>query len=308
MNFKQLEIFLTIVDTGSFKLAAQKLFMSAPSVSAQITSLEEELSCVLFDRKHSGTMLTPEGIKMCDYARHFLNTRSKLITELNEDSSNTPTYIQAGITEAAMPYFTHEILPYYFPNDINLYFSVQQMTHNQIEKALLNHEIDTGISCMPCKSSRCISTVDQKDSLILLLPTEEYQKLKDAESFDLREILLQMPLILPSFQSDLRPYVEKLIYDSGLSLSDIQIAAEFDRGEIIFMMIAQKLGISFIKKHSLSLYNMSLFQGKVSSIELPVSAEIPVYLIIREGYHFPKKMRVFCSSHNTIYPHTSSHI
>lgn len=296
MTFKQLEIFLTIADTGSFKLAAQKLFMSAPSVSSHITSLEEELNCVLFNRKHSGTLLTPEGVKMRDYARNFLITQSKMLEDLKEESPDTPTYIRAGITEAAMPYFTHEILPYYFPNDINLYFSVQQMTHNQIEKALLNSEIDTGISCVPCKSNHCISNVDQTDSLILLLPTSEYEKIKlNDKPLDLSEILRELPLILPSFQSDLRPYVEKLIHDHGLTLSDIQISAEFDRGEIILMMVAQKIGISFMKKHSLSLYDMSLFKGKVSYMELPVEMEIPIYLIIKEGYHFPKKMRVFCS-------------
>ena len=48
MTFKQLQIFLTIVDTGNFKTAAKKLFMSAPSVSTHVTALEDEIGCKLF--------------------------------------------------------------------------------------------------------------------------------------------------------------------------------------------------------------------------------------------------------------------
>ena len=106
--------------------------------------------------------------------------------------------------------------------------------------------------------------------------------------------MLNSPLILPSFQSELRQYVEQLIYDCNFSLSDISIAAELDRGEIILMMVAQKTGISFIKKSSLKLYDITLFKGQVSSVELPIPTEVATYIIRKEGYHFPRKMQIFC--------------
>lgn len=295
MTFRQLQIFLTIVDTGNFKTAAKKLFMSAPSVSSHITSLEDELGCKLFDRKHSGTLLTPEGIKMCDYAQNLLKTQSTMLSDLKGLSSNSPINIQAGVTEAAMPYFITDILPHYFPNDINLYFSIHQMTHEQIEKALLSGEIDTGISCAPCKSTHCVNSAETVDSLIMLIQTAYYESINlENESWDLRELLINTPIILPSFQSELRQYVEQLIYDCGLSLSNILIAAELDRGEIILMMVAQKIGISFVKKSSLNLYDISLFKGQVSAVELPISTTITTYIIKKEGYHFPRKMQIFC--------------
>lgn len=295
MTFKQLQIFLTIVDTGNFKTAAKKLFMSAPSVSTHITALEDEIGCKLFERKHSGTKLTTEGMKMCNYAQTLLKTQSTMLTDIKGISSDAPINIQAGITEAAMAYFITDILPHYFPNDINLYFSIHQMTHEQIEKALLAGEIDTGISCAPCKSTHCVNSIDNVDSLIMLIQTDYYQSLiTEDHSFDLRELLLNTPLILPSFQSELRQYVEQLIYNCNLSLSDISIAAELDRGEIILMMVAQKTGISFIKKSSLKLYDITLFKGQVSSVELPIPTEVATYIIRKEGYHFPRKMQIFC--------------
>ncbi len=235
--------------------------MSAPSVSTHITALEDEIGCKLFERKHSGTKLTTEGMKMCNYAQTLLKTQSTMLTDIKGISSDAPINIQAGITEAAMAYFITDILPHYFPNDINLYFSIHQMTHEQIEKALLAGEIDTGISCAPCKSTHCVNSIDNVDSLIMLIQTDYYQSLiTEDHSFDLRELLLNTPLILPSFQSELRQYVEQLIYDCNLSLSDISIAAELDRGEIILMMVAQKTGISFIKKSSLKTLRYHTFQ------------------------------------------------
>lgn len=295
MTFRQLQIFLTIVDTGNFKTAAKKLFMSAPSVSAHMTALEDEIGCKLFERKHSGTRLTTEGIKMCNYAQSLLKTQSSMLSDLKGASFDAPININAGITEAAMSYFITDILPHYFPNDINLYFSIHQMTHEQIEKALLAGEIETGISCAPCKSNHCVSSIDNLDSLVMLIQTDYYKSLvTETAPLDLRKLLLTTPVVLPSFQSELRQYVEQLIYDCGLALSNISIAAELDRGEIILMMVAQKTGISFIKKSSLKLYDISLFKGQVSAIDLPIPTEVATYIIRKEGYHFPKKMQIFC--------------
>lgn len=43
MEFKQLEAFVAVVDYGSFSEAARKLYLTQPTISAHVRSLEEEL-------------------------------------------------------------------------------------------------------------------------------------------------------------------------------------------------------------------------------------------------------------------------
>ncbi len=53
--------FYKAAELGSFKVAANRLFVSAAAVSQQIRQLEESLGCHLFYRQHRKVLLTPEG-------------------------------------------------------------------------------------------------------------------------------------------------------------------------------------------------------------------------------------------------------
>ena len=61
MNLERLRVFRTIVEEGSFRRAAERLFLSQPSVSQNIAALEKEYDVRLFDRKGRTIALTPEG-------------------------------------------------------------------------------------------------------------------------------------------------------------------------------------------------------------------------------------------------------
>ena len=61
LNLHQLRVFCTVVEEGAFRRAAEKLYLSQPSVSQHIASLEKDYSVHLFLRKGRTISLTPEG-------------------------------------------------------------------------------------------------------------------------------------------------------------------------------------------------------------------------------------------------------
>ncbi len=61
MNLERLRVFRTIVEEGSFRRAAERLYLSQPSVSQNIAALEKEYDVRLFERKGRTIALTPEG-------------------------------------------------------------------------------------------------------------------------------------------------------------------------------------------------------------------------------------------------------
>jgi len=61
MDIKQIEYFVSIVETGSFGSAAEELYISQPSLSKQIIALEKELEVKLFDRSKRKIVLTDAG-------------------------------------------------------------------------------------------------------------------------------------------------------------------------------------------------------------------------------------------------------
>ncbi|WP_158178819.1 LysR family transcriptional regulator, partial [Lactiplantibacillus plantarum] len=74
MEINRLKTFLVIAKNGSFKAAAELLFLSPRAVSKQMDQLENELGVKLFIRRHNNTDLTPTGTKFVIAAEDIVNT------------------------------------------------------------------------------------------------------------------------------------------------------------------------------------------------------------------------------------------
>lgn len=81
MTLQQLRYAIGIAETGSFNKAAEKLFISQPSLTAAIHDLEDELDLLIFNRTSRGVTLTNEGEEFIAYARelyiHYENVLEK---------------------------------------------------------------------------------------------------------------------------------------------------------------------------------------------------------------------------------------
>ena len=69
MTLQQLHYVIAIAETGSFGKAAEKLFVSQPSLTNAVRELEKEFSVILFNRTARGVTLTPDGMRFLPYAR-----------------------------------------------------------------------------------------------------------------------------------------------------------------------------------------------------------------------------------------------
>ena len=61
MEIRQLEYFVSVVETSSFTRAAEKQYVSQPCITHSIRKLEEDLGVDLFDRSQKKALLTDEG-------------------------------------------------------------------------------------------------------------------------------------------------------------------------------------------------------------------------------------------------------
>lgn len=81
MTLQQLNYIITISEIGSINRAAEKLYVSQPSLTSAIKELEKELGIVLFNRTGRGVTLTAEGMDFLPYARQvygqYLNLMEK---------------------------------------------------------------------------------------------------------------------------------------------------------------------------------------------------------------------------------------
>ena len=77
MNLKQLEAFVQVAEGGSFSKAAKQLFLTQPTISAHISSLEKELNARLFVRNTKEVKLSDDGKELYRYARQMIDLQKK---------------------------------------------------------------------------------------------------------------------------------------------------------------------------------------------------------------------------------------
>lgn len=78
------EVFLKVVDTGSFQAAARELDYTQAGVSYIINTMEEMIGMKLFLRIHEGVRLTAEGEELLYYIRQINNSERMFADKVNE--------------------------------------------------------------------------------------------------------------------------------------------------------------------------------------------------------------------------------
>ena len=86
MTFQQLRYLLEVEKTGAISKAADNLFVSRPSVSFSINSLEEEMGYPIFLRTRQGLTPTPQGKRFLEYANRIWQAYQKMETIGTETS------------------------------------------------------------------------------------------------------------------------------------------------------------------------------------------------------------------------------
>ena len=116
MNFQNLEYFLTVASEGNITRAAEQLHVSQQALSNQISRLEQELGCRLFERKQK-LELTYAGEQFKTSAEKILDIQRQTATELDDISNNRRGELRIGISHTR----GQAILPLILPKFSRLY-------------------------------------------------------------------------------------------------------------------------------------------------------------------------------------------
>lgn len=96
VDFRKLEAFLTVANTGKFITAAEKLFISQSSLSKQMAQLEQDLDVKLFKKTRNGVELTQAGHDFYAYARHAVPEYQYEVKRLKTYRENTAFPLVVG--------------------------------------------------------------------------------------------------------------------------------------------------------------------------------------------------------------------
>lgn len=117
MTITQLQYVLAVAEHQNFTLAAEKCFVTQPTLSMQIQKLEDELDILIFDRSKKPIQLTEIGKKIVEQARNIVNESGRIKDIVDQQKGFIGGEFRIGIIPTVMP----TLLPMFLNNFIKRY-------------------------------------------------------------------------------------------------------------------------------------------------------------------------------------------
>ena len=246
MEFKQLEAFVAVVDYGSFSEAARKLYLTQPTISAHVRSLEEELHTKLILRTTKKTTITTRGYQLYDSAVRMLEIRNNLLENFTGVQKHM---IDLAASTIPSSYLLPEILAAFGKTHPDIYFhSIQAVSAESINR-VLDGTADLALVGQNTRDETCVFLPFCQDELVIATPiTNHYLGLQNKSvTF---ENFIKDPIIIREKGSGTKKEMDLFLEQIGVTPNDLNVIARMNDLEGIKKSIVNGLGISILSARS----------------------------------------------------------
>ena len=255
---------LSVIETGSYTKAAEKLNLTQPAVSHQIRMLENEFDIKIFYRDKNKLKLTPQGKILVQYARRAAAVYTNACQAI-EDSKSETRHLNVGITPTAGETIIPQVLATLCNENPGIHINIGVNTIQKIYTRLKAYELDFAVVEGAVPDAALVTTTLDTDYLCLAV-----SPIHRAKTVSIREIRHEK-LILRSQSAGTRQLFEKHLGARNLSLSEFNVMMELDNVSMIKELVSMDLGITIIAK---SACREELASGRLSIIPIENSTMV----------------------------------
>lgn len=261
MDTKFLITFKTILDTGSFQNAANKLGYTQSAVTFQIRQLEEEFSIQLFEKIGRKMHLTQAGKDILPYVDTILGATQQITNYSNAIGELTGT-LEIAMPESLLVYKMQPVLKAYKQKAPGITLSLHSYGCYKVNSNLVNGEIDIGLQYDIEGCSDCIKMEALEDITLTMVGSG------DLPDTDLAQIPENTSLIVSSDLEDAcRVIVTDFLRREGIAMADTM---ELGSIEAIKRSVINNLGIAYLPRH---IVEEELARGTLKEIQSDISSK-----------------------------------
>jgi LysR family transcriptional regulator, hydrogen peroxide-inducible genes activator len=170
MNLKDLKYLVALADTGHFGKAADRTFVSQPTLSAQLKKLEEYLGVKLVERQPKNVQLTEVGKQVVVRARRMLNEGDEIIALGRSNADPFAGKLKVGLIPTIGPYLLPRVMPKLRKALPHLSLMLYEYQTEPLLKRLHEGEIDLGLVALPAAQEGIESRALYKEDFTVALP------------------------------------------------------------------------------------------------------------------------------------------
>lgn len=250
-TLQQLRILKAVATEKNFTKAAEVLYLSQPSLSKQIKTLEKNLDILLINRENNKISLTENGKVFLQYSERILalceESCRALIDLKNGDRGN----LTVGASQTIGTYLMPRVLALFAQNYPQIDLKVQVNSTRLIANNVLNREIDIAVvgGEIPYQLKKNLSIKDfVEDELSLIISkSHPFAKKKKIN----KENLYYLNFITLNSNSTIRKFIDNILIQNGIETKQLKIIMQFNSIEGIKTAVSLGLGAAFVSSSAI---------------------------------------------------------
>jgi LysR family hydrogen peroxide-inducible transcriptional activator len=247
MTLTELRYIVALAETAHFGKAADKCYVSQPTLSIAIKKLEDELDVALFERNRQLIQPTPIGAQIVRQAEHVLQQAAR-IKELADDGKDPlGSTLALGAIFTVGPYLFPRLVPHLQKRAPNMPLFIEENYTAVLREKLRRAELDAIIIALPFTEAEVEITPLYDEPFVALLPADH--ELAKAKTIDMKQLLKHTVLLLGEGHC-FRDQVLNACPGLKNSLANIDpgLRSMVEGGslETLKHMVASKLGITIL--------------------------------------------------------------
>jgi DNA-binding transcriptional LysR family regulator len=296
VDLGQIEAFVQVAQHRSFSKAAEALFLTQPSVTARIQSLERDLGEALFERNGRGVRMTEMGAGFLPYARRALKAlqdgRDSIEGMRNLDIGS----LKLGSALTVSTYVLPKILKKYTTAYPGVEVSVHTGRSEQVLQMVLQDEVHCALE-RTVHHAEIVTVPLYEDDLVLVAPPEHRFAQKRGATV---EEIGREPLILFDKGSSYNALIQGVFRQHGIVPKTLM---EMDTIEATKKMVEEGMGIALLPKVSTE---REIEIGRLVTVNV-TNATMPrrqISLIYRKNRKHPRAVAAFLALLSEMYKAT----
>ncbi|SYX87317.1 LysR family transcriptional regulator [Paenibacillus alvei] len=290
MDLKWIQTFVHAAAHENFRRTSEELFISQPTVTIQIKQLEQYLGSSLFKRVGRRVELTEEGRRFLPHAKHLLSVHEEGLQELHRFKQGYTRRLNLAVSPLVAAYLIPHVLNRYVHANPDVEVQVQVLESKQIADAVLQDQVDLGLSRMWASDARLTCDILGEDEVVLVAPHDGHDA-ETASPLQLGDLLANHMLLTynhPEYWDSLMQELQtRYRYMRTMLVTQVHVTKRF---------IEEGLGISFLPEITIRRERMEgrLLQVDCSELMLPTARTYAVMKHnVTEGQRFLEFFRGF---------------
>ena len=187
MTIVQFQYILAVAQYKNFSVAAEKCFVTQPTLSMQVQRLEEELDVLIFDRSKKPIRVTEVGEKILKQAESIVNESERIKSIIAEHKGFIGGRFRLGIIPTVAP----TLLPMFLNNFTKKYpkveLHVEEMTTRECVRELSEGSLDVAIVATPLGEKNLVERPLYDEPFVAYIPNDRYQ-LKEKQKIKVSDL------------------------------------------------------------------------------------------------------------------------